>query len=154
MINHWCGDDEQLIAELGEAVRTAREVPARFIDVGKAVFSWRNLDAELAELTYDSAADSATALAGTRAEAATLRALTFVAGRLTIEIEVTPDALLGQVLPPEPGEIELSGRDGSTRTVPVDEVGWFAIRPTPSGSLRLRLRTANGGSVLTQWFTL
>ena len=144
------GDDDRLLAELGEAVRAASEVPASFIATGKAAFAWRNVDAELAALSYDSAT-SAAELAGTRADRATLRTLTFVASLLTIELEVTPDALLGQVVPPQPGEIEVQARDGQRRTTSVDEVGWFTFRPGPAGLCRMLLRTGSGDTVLTEW---
>lgn len=144
--------DEQLLHDLDEALRTAREVPTRFVQAGQAAFAWYNIDAELAELTNDSALDNALT-AGTRAEPASVRALTFVASQLTIEVEVTPDALLGQVVPPQSGEIELLGRDGSARTLPIDDVGWFVIRPVPTGLFRLHVRTADAAAV-TEWITL
>jgi len=145
--------DDELLAELDRAMRAAAEVPDRFVRAGKAAFTWRNVDAELAALSHDSAL-AGPALAGTRAEDATLRALTFVASQLTVEVEVTPDALLGQVAPPTAGEIEVHGRTGPAATVPVDDVGWFVVRPLPAGMVRLLLRTADGRSVLTPWVTL
>lgn len=148
-------DDDQLLASLGEAVRSAKDVPARFVEIGKAAFTWREIDAELAALTHDSA-DSAIGrvAAGTRADPADLRTLTFVASRLTVELEVVPDALLGQLVPPQPGEIELLRRDGATSMAAVDDVGWFAIRPLPSGLFRLRVRPAQGEPVMTEWILL
>lgn len=145
-------DDEQLYTELGEALRTADAVPGRFVEAGKAAFAWRTVDAELAQLSYDSAVDGVPA--GTRAEPAALRSLTFAASGLTIEVELTEDALLGQVVPPQPGSVELRQKDGSTMTVPVDEVGWFVVRPLPTGLFRLLVRTADGRAVLTEWATL
>lgn len=148
-------DDDQLLASLGEAVRSAKDVPARFVEIGKAAFTWREIDAELAALTHDSA-DSAIGrvAARTRADPADLRTLTFVASRLTVELEVVPDALLGQLVPPQPGEIELLRRDGATSMAAVDDVGWFAIRPLPSGLFRLRVRPAQGEPVMTEWILL
>lgn len=143
-------DDERLLAELAEAVRAAREVPAQFIAAGKAAFAWRNVDAELATL----AEDSATTLLGTRAEQATLRSLSFVASELSIEVEVTAEALLGQVVPPQSGLMQLHVRAGSAQTVPVDGVGWFVIRPVPGSMFRLHLRTAEGAAVITEWIML
>lgn len=46
--------DDRLVAALTEALREAEVVPPRFVDVGRAAFAWHNVDAELAELTYDS----------------------------------------------------------------------------------------------------
>lgn len=149
--------DEELLAELGAAVRAGEEVPASFLAAGRVAFAWRNVDAELATLGFDSAArgGDAGALAGTRAERATLRALTFVAAGLTIELELTPGALLGQVVPPQPGEVELQTPGGAARSVPVDDVGWFAFRPAPAGMCRLRLRPAAAITpILTEWITV
>jgi hypothetical protein len=151
MPENW-NDDDQLLAELGEAVRGERAVPARFVEIGKAAFAWRDVDADLAALAYDSATSGHAA--GTRAEPAGLRALSFVASRLTIELEVAPDALLGQLVPPQAGEVELHLRDGRTSTVPVDEVGWFVIRPLPAGLFHLRVRPAAGDPVRTEWVRL
>src|SRR6266542_716013 len=128
-------DDERLLADLREAVRAEREVPPRFLQAGKAALAWRNVDAELAELTYDSA-QPAGALAGARADPAALRALTFVAAGITIEVEVTAVALQGHVVPARRGEIEMQLRDGSRHTVPVDDVGWFLFTQPPAGMLR------------------
>jgi hypothetical protein len=43
---------------------------------------------------------------------------------------------------------------GATTAVPVDEDGWFAIRPKPAGAFRLLFRGADGHVVLTEWATL
>lgn len=146
-------DDEQLYTELGQAVRAAQAVPGRFVEAGKAAFAWRTVDAELAELSYDSATAADGPLVGTRAEPAALRSLTFVASGVTIEVELTDDALLGQVVPAQSGSVELRGKDGTVSTVPVDDVGWFVVRPLPTGLFRLLVRTADGRSVLTEWAT-
>jgi hypothetical protein len=143
-------DDDQLLAELGAAMRGAAQVPPRFVALGKSAFAFRGVSAEIAALTQDSVGT----LAGTRSESAALRSLTFVASELTIELEVTADALLGQVVPPRAGEIELVGPGGVIATTPVDDVGWFAVRPAPTGPVRLQLRTTDGGSIRTEWTTL
>lgn len=142
--------DELLAEELATAMRSEREVPARFVAAGKAAFAWRTVDAELSELTFDSAREDPM-LAGTRAERASVRTLTFAASALTIDLELTPDALLGQLVPAQPGELTLSVRDGSTRTVPVDELGWFTVRPRPSATFRLTFQPIGQQAVITQW---
>jgi hypothetical protein len=142
--------DEHLLADLAEAVLAARDVPPRLVDAGKAAFAWHTVDAELAALAFDSAVEPA----GTRAETATLRAMTFVASHATIEVEVTSDALLGQVAPPRSGEILVRQADGLVRTVPVDALGWFTVRPRPTGMFRLELTQPTGPRVLTAWTTL
>ncbi len=152
MPTNW-DSDEALVAELGAALRAEREVPARFVEIGKAAFAWHSVDAELAELTFDSSTDSG-ALAGVRSEPAAARAMTFSANRLTIELEVAEDALLGQIVPAQAGVLEVQRRDGTTNAVSVDEVGWFMIRPRPVGLFRLRVRAADGDEIRTQWTDL
>ena len=154
MASRWWSDDEQLLAELGEALRAARAVPRGFVEAGKAAYTWHDVDAELAALTYDSALDEQVFAAVNRAEPAPLRALTFVSTGLTVELEVTDDALLGQIVPPQPGELEEHLADGRVTTAPIDELGCFVVRPIPSGSFRLHCRTAGGAAVLTDWIAL
>jgi len=143
--------DEQLLAELREALNTADQVPDGFVAAGKAAFAWRTVDAELAALAQE--ATDADALAGVRAERAAVRALSFLASDISIELEVTPDALLGQLVPARSGTIEVQAQDGSRQTVTVDKSGWFAIRPLPSAMFRLHLQTAND-NVITEWVRL
>jgi hypothetical protein len=140
-------DDERLIAELAEAVRVGGEVPPDFVAAGKALFAWRTVDADLATLTHDSAADPVGA--GTRAEPGA-RALTFVSGDLSVELELTGDTLLGQVVPPESGRVELHGIGGRVAEVPVDESGWFALRGVPAPMFRLSVHTG-AGTLVTEW---
>ncbi|HEY7594668.1 MAG TPA: hypothetical protein VH969_16070 [Actinophytocola sp.] len=147
-MNDW-DTDEGLSADLAEALRARAAVPDRFVRLGKEAFAWHTVDAELAALTI-----AEPEMAGSRAEGAVLRALTFVASRLTIELEVTDTALVGQIVPPQPGELTLRRRDGSTRAVSVDAVGWFHLRPRPTGRFQLHLRTADGMSVVTEWTEL
>lgn len=143
--------DEQLLAELREALTTAEQVPSGFIAAGKAAFAWRTVDAELAALAQE--VSDADALAGVRAERAAVRALSFLASDISIELEVTPDALLGQLVPARPGTIEVQTQEGGLQAVTVDESGWFAIRPLPNTMFRLHLQTAND-NVITEWVRL
>jgi hypothetical protein len=116
-------------------------------------FAWRNMDAELALLTCDSTQGSAVA-APTRAEAASIRALTFSSPRLTIELEVAEDSLLGQVVPAKAAMIEVETRDGAETPALSDEIGCFSVYPIPVGPFRIRCRTADSTDVLTGWITL
>jgi hypothetical protein len=146
------GDDEQLLAALREALEADEAVPPEFIELGKNAYAWHNIDAELAQLTYDSVREpDALSL---RAEAASIRALTFTSAHLTIELEVSEDSVLGQVVPAQRGMIEIQGREGTTATTEADEVGCFLIRPIPDSPFRLRFRTADGSDILTGSITL
>jgi hypothetical protein len=139
-----------------EALRravTAREnVPPDFVEAGKDAFAWHNIDAELAQLTYDSR-DADHALA-TRTEAASIRALTFTSGRLTIELEVTQDSLVGQIVPAQPAVVTVLPRAGSEIVLAADDIGCFSVEPIPLGQFRLRCRTSAGVETMTGWITL
>jgi len=146
-------DDDRLLAELGESLRAREAVPPEFIHAAEAAFAWHNIDAELAQLTYDSSLDPDNAMA-MRAEAASIRALTFTSAHLTIELEVTQDAVLGQITPAQTATAEIQARIGAAETVPIDEIGCLVIRPIPPSPFRLYCHTADGIDVLTGWIVL
>jgi hypothetical protein len=146
-------DDDELLAALRRAVLEREAVPDEFIDAGKSAFAWHNIDAELAQLTYDSVRDSEAALS-MRSEAATIRALTFTSAHLSIELEVGVDSLVGQIIPTQAATIRVQPRAGAEVSVPADAIGCFSIRPVPSGEFRLHCKTAHGVDALTGWITL
>jgi hypothetical protein len=146
-------DDETLLAALQQAVHDRQAVPPGFVEAGKNAFAWHNIDAELAELTYDSARASDHALS-MRAESATIRALTFSSAHLTIELEVAADSLVGQVIPAKPATITVQPSTGAETLLPADEIGCFSIHPIPPVPFRLRCQTETGVDVLTGWITM
>ena len=149
-------DDEELLTALREAMRAREAVPAEFIEMGRNAYAWHNIDAELAQLTYDSDRD-ADLVASLRSETASIRALTFTSAHLSIEVEVTDESLVGQVVPIVPereGTIEVQAKAGATTTTSVDEIGCFAVSPKPASPFRLRYRAADGTDVVTGWITL
>jgi hypothetical protein len=161
------GDDEQLLAALRQAIGARRRVPPEFVQAARDAYAWHDIDAELAQLTYDSVLGAGSA-AVTRAEDASIRALTFSSPRLRIELEVTSDSLLGQVIPTQvttvevqtqagPGPAGPAGRAGpavADTVVSSDEIGCFSIQPVPSGPFRLRCLAPGGIDVRTGWITL
>jgi hypothetical protein len=119
--NGW--DDEELLAALGQAVSARQAVPPEFVEAGRNAFAWHNIDAALARLTYDSS--HAGPVTGTRSDKASIRALTFTSAEMTIEIEVTPDALVGQVVPAQEAEIQVEGGAAAGPPLASDEIGWI-----------------------------
>jgi hypothetical protein len=146
-------DDDRLLAALGEAVRAARAVPPEFTAAGQAAFTWRTIDAELAALTFDSAA-AGTAMPAVRAEEAGPRFLTFAGSDLSIELEVGPDSIVGQIVPAGSGHVDACPASGPAVTAEIDEIGCFIISPLPPSPFRLHCHLASGASVLTTWITL
>ena len=149
MLDSW--DDDQILAALGDAVRARQAVPDEFVEMGRGAYAWRQIDAELAQLTYDSETDRT---AAARSEAASIRALGFTSAHLSMELEVTDDCLLGQVIPPRAGTLEAQTRAGASTETAVDEIGCFAVEPIPASPFRLRFRATDGTNVLTGWVTL
>jgi hypothetical protein len=148
-------DDEDLLAALQQALAEREAVPPEFVQAAKNAFAWHNIDieAELAELTYDSSRD-AEPEPSTRAETASIRALTFTSAHLTIELEVTHDSLLGQIVPAQAGTIKVQLRDGTETTIVADRIGRFTILPIPAGEFRLHCKTSADTDALTNWITL
>ncbi len=116
-------DDERLLSALSEAMKARQAVPSWFIETGKNAFAWHNIDAELAQLTYDSSTDRER-IAAVRSETASIRALTFTSAHLSIELEVTDDSLLrptwtrSAVSPSIPSPTARSGCGAARQTAP------------------------------------
>jgi hypothetical protein len=147
-------DDEELLAALGQAIRAREEVPEWFVETGKNAYAWHNIDAELAQLTYDSDSDADRGVAAAvRSETASIRALTFTSARLSIQLEVASDSLVGQIIPSQAGTLEVH-TTGGVASSPVNEIGCFAVTPIPAGPFRLRCRSQDGTDVLTGWITV
>ena len=136
--------NDDLLEELRGVLRRTDPVPAEVTDFAKTAFGWRRLDAELAELLEDSALESeAAALAR---GVAGLRSLTFRSSELTIDVEVQPGVLLGQLAPPpDAATIELQSENGDVvATADSDRLGRF----------RLRMVRPSASTVETSWFSL
>jgi hypothetical protein len=157
---HEAVPDDALLAALREALAERDAVPPAFVAAAKAAYAWHDIDAELAQLIYDSQQEAAAA-AGLRSESASIRALSFASAHLSIEVEITDESLLGQLIPARPGTVEVQVVDGDAVTVPVDEAGCFTVDPKPGGTFRLRCchtghtgHTGTQTDVLTGWVTL
>jgi len=138
--------DEALFAELQDAVGYFDPLPPRLEAAARAAFTWRTIDADLAALTHDTLVDDdrlATVRSGD-----TPRLLTFDTDGLTAEVEATEIGprrrLAGQLVPPQPGEVEVAHQGGETR-VEVDETGCFIVDDLLPGPVRLRCRTRVAG---------
>lgn len=147
-------DDAQnaaLLAELRQMTAMSDPVPPDAVLAARSAFAWRRMDAELAELTADSSVDLE--LAGVRG-VATPTVLTFDGPGLSVEVEIVEMVgtrrILGQVVPPGPGQVDVRHRDGVI-TVALDEVGRFSADAIAAGPVSLRC-TAVSTVVETDWF--
>lgn len=146
-------DDDQLLEALRQSLRARRAVPPAFIQAAQNAYAWHNIDAELAFLTYDSTRQLGLAVS-MRSETASIRALTFTSPHLTIELEIGDQAVLGQIVPPQPATIGVRTRAGLAATVLADELGCFTIEQPPASAFRLHCQASDGTSAVTGWITL
>lgn len=145
------GPDERLLDALRELLERSAPLPARVVEMAKESYTWRTVDAELAELTRDSLVDPAV---GSVRGATTPRTMTFEAGDVSIEIEVAVSGenrrMLGQIVPPQPARIEVR-QDDVTRTIDADVVGRFVVDGLTTRPLRLRCHLPGRRPVVTEW---
>jgi hypothetical protein len=144
--------DDDLLNLLGRALRAAEPVPDHVVEGARAAWTWRTIDAELAELVFDSAAE----LTGVRSEDQA-RQVTFQAPGVEIEVMVIDDVsrrIVGQLVPPAEMTVELAGGDRviSTRS---DRLGRFGFDEVLAGPVRLTVLGEAGEPVVhTEWVLL
>ena len=138
-------DDDRLMAQL-RAIELAQPVSERSLELARAAFDWRTLDAELAELV----ADSALAPPGAVRAVGQPRLVTFEGSNLAIELEIEPRGegrlITGRLLPPQPAAMELVRPDGERRAVEVDAHGRFSAELAGGGPVAFRVL-----SLRTDW---
>src|SRR4051794_12708641 len=102
----WHSSDESLVAELREAVSSPGPVPERMRTAARSAFGWRQVDEELELLflAHDSALEYAPEVRGPVSTES--RTLSFQGTELSVEIEIDRD-LIGQLSPPQPGQVTL-----------------------------------------------
>lgn len=143
-------DDDQLLHDLGEALRAPGTLTDRIRRLGTEAYAWRGIDEELefAGLVFDSALE---ATAGVRAAPlSTPRSVRFESGAVCVHLERAGDLLVGQVVPAGPGTLSMITAGGTTTTVEVDELGCFTIDGPPAEPVRLTWRTPTTG-LITDW---
>lgn len=150
--------DDELERELRRLAARVDPVPAEVAQAAAEAFSWRNIDAELAELVFDSllTTDQAALVRGSPGQ----RLVSFRAAELTIDVEVTATGsgrdLMGQITPPQPATVQIRHRAGVVSTE-ADEHGRFRSASLRTGPMSLRLGTAAGRprpAVVTDWLSI
>jgi hypothetical protein len=152
--------DAAVLGHLGKVFDLVDPVAPFVGEAGRTAYSWRRVDAELAELLSDSATEKE--LAGARRSGASVRSVVFSLGTLTIDLEIRADGasvtLLGQLSPPAVTELELqTPRVPAAFTTRTDELGQFRVHLPDAGAVRLRVLDRAGPSprwVETGWVGL
>lgn len=138
--------DDATFDEVKGALGRADQAPDDVIRAAKDAFTWRTIDAELAELVFDSALDE---LTGVRAATTAQRQLTFQTDDLELEIMVDGRRIVGQVVPPRAGSVEIAA-GGDVTAAAVDDLGSFQFDDVPPGHVRLSIRVGDK-VVVTEW---
>jgi hypothetical protein len=142
-------EDEALVAALRSAL-AADPVPELLLDAARAAFTWRTVDAELAELTADTALSGALVRGGEGP-----RVLTFALSRATLVVEVVRSGEVRQLL----GQLLLRGaaatglrlqRPGGQLPVEIDDLGHFRLDAVRPGPARFALEL-DGRPSVTAW---
>lgn len=144
-------DDDELMERLRRIAAVVDPVPERVLDDGRAALLTRGLDAELAELLLDSAAESAQV----RGDGDEMRLLSFYVHDVSVEVQVEYEdggVSVRGLVDGATGPLELEFGAGR-RSLSVDEEGAFATRLS-RGAARFWLRTRGGRVVRTSWVLL
>ena len=125
-------------------------VPEDVLRISEGLFTWRTIDAELAELEL---IDETSAAAVRGAESATL---TFVVGDRVIEVEIDEDdgTLVVDLGGDWAARIDLVTPAGTAVTGSIDEAGVCRFVDPPTGPVQLVIIRADGVVVKTRWVTL
>lgn len=139
--------DDELLAMLAEQ---QAPMPQRLVDDAKALFTWRTVDQEIAELL----SDSNELTAAVRSTSSAVRHLEFGSTDRGMRIDHLSDeqTMLGQVIGLDATSVTAQWADGTTEQAQVDDARFqLAARP---GSVRF-VASADGVDLLvTEWITL
>ena len=145
-------DDDRVLDDLRRVLDAVDAPLVSDSEPAKAAFAWGGIDAELAQLVYDSfhdRPDDSTVLRG--ADDAT-RQLTFTTEHVTIDIEIGPAGLVGQIVPNQHASVELHQPGREALRLDTDEFGMFSLATIEPGPTTVVARAADGSwSVRTAW---
>jgi hypothetical protein len=146
-------DDDELLAELRAAVAEADLVTDRQRAAAQAAFTWRTVDAELAELLHDSALETT----GVRGADDAPRTLSFASGGLTLEVEIDGDVVQGQVVGAAEGQmvtsVVLQRSIADDQPLEVDPAGFFRMQGVGPGPVRFVVQ-AGDWTLTSPWVAI
>jgi hypothetical protein len=144
--------EDRVVSLLRRGLDESDPVPVDVVDFAKAALAWRNIDAELAELSYDSSHEQTPA--GVRSTA-TARMLSFETGDWLADLEYSAATgrLMGQVEPARVMTVELH-LGGSVVATDADELGRFVFDGVLPGPIALVFRLSDDEIVKTEWVVI
>lgn len=141
-------EDQSVLDDLTAAAAARRDVDPRHRDAARSAFTWRTVDAELMELTYDSL-DEPIAV---RSVGAQPRALAFTSRTGSLEVEVDGDRVRGHVVPARAVTVVMRNAAGEMAEANSDEDGMFVLMGTLPGPVRFQVVGDVSGT--TSWVRL
>ncbi len=152
--HHTAWADEELLAELRQALEDALPVPAAVDEFAEAVFDLVGMPRHVAALVFDSRQEEP---AGVRSSVGS-REMSFRAPGVEIEVSVLAEGrrhLVGQLIPPQPATVEMICRD-ERREASADSLGRFTFDDVPVGPLSLRCVLGDDSAtvVQTEWMVI
>jgi hypothetical protein len=143
-------EDDRLLADLRRVLDAVDPVPARSLELARAAFDWRTMDAELAELVADSAI--AGDLVAVRAEGQP-RLVAFEHGDDSIELEIHERGqgrlIVGQLDPEQAADVALVRPDRERILARADSAGRFSFELAAGGPVMLEAL-----SLRTDWLVI
>ncbi|MEO7059777.1 MAG: carboxypeptidase regulatory-like domain-containing protein [Lapillicoccus sp.] len=147
--------DAEMLARLGAIVDVVDPVPPQLVEMGRALFAFRDPDAELMHVV-----DTAD-LAGTAVRSGwPSRMHFFEFDEVSLDVELTVSdtfcAVLGAVTTASGAEVPAGWSivvetPSATYTAPVAEEGRFELARVPLGMIRFTLDRVDAGRVTTPW---
>jgi YD repeat-containing protein len=122
-------------------------IPERLVSAAHQAFSWRLVDAELAELLFDSASDE---LVGVRGASTERRSFRYGSAGAVIRIHLTDASMIVMVEPPLSVGCRVDTEQGS-HEYRTDDLGELVI-DAPQLPVRLEVALPSG-KVVTPWIT-
>jgi hypothetical protein len=126
--------DDSLLADLHRVVAVGDPVPDDWRAAASSSFRWSSIDAEAAELAYDSISGRDRRIGGGHISGFALRELRYVAGARAIELEldVGDDKLrvLGRLIPARRADVVATWPEGR-RVTTTDDDGAFRFDELP-----------------------
>jgi hypothetical protein len=145
-------EEVEIMSLLRRGLDQSDPVPPDVTHFAKAALSWRTIDAELAQLSYDSIDQTTSNMVRSTASA---RIVGFETGEWMIDLEhdAATRELRGQIQPAGSLEVELH-LVGTVLVTGTDELGRFFFDGVEAGPVALVIRVEGGETVKTEWIVL
>ena len=139
--------DASILARISEAFDSLDPIPEHLTEAAQAAFSWRRIDAELAELLFDSATDE---LIGVRGTTSDRRSFRFGHGDAVIRVHLTQATMIVMLEPPMSVGCRVTSNE-TTVEHRTDEYGELVV-DAPELPARIEVDLP-GGTVVTPWMS-